>query len=69
MTDVAVIEQPGAIAPLVVIRLAGVTLAVRVASRAPVALQALLCQARPCPRSWLRALEEDLVWFAGLGGG
>ena len=68
MTDAAVIEQLGAIAPLVVIRLARVTLAVRVASRAPAALQALLCQARPCPRSWLRALEEDLVWFAGLGG-
>ena len=66
MADAADIEQLGAIAPLVVIRLARVTLAVRVASLAPAALQALLCQARPRPRSWLRALEEDLVWFAGM---
>ena len=67
LTDAAVIEQLEAIPPLVVLRLARVTLAVRVASLAPAAVQALLCQARPCPRSWLRALEEDLVWFAGLG--
>ena len=43
-------------------------MAVRVASRAPPALQALLCQARPCPSSWLRALEEDLKWFVTAGG-
>ena len=68
LTDADVVGQLAVAPPLVLLRLARVTLAVRVASKAPAAMQTLLCLARPCARSWLRAVSDDLVWFSRVGG-
>jgi len=67
VTDAEVIRQLAVTPPMVLLRLARVTLAVRVASKAPVELQHLLCLAYPAPHSWLRAVGDDLEWFARVG--
>jgi hypothetical protein len=63
ISDERVIKDLGVMPPLVVLRLARVLLAVRVASRAPPFVSQLLCRAAAAPSSWLRALEVDLEIF------
>ena len=64
ISDECVLKDLGVMPPLVVLRLARVLLAVRVASRAPPFVSRLLCRAAAAPSSWLCALAADLEIFS-----
>ena len=63
ISDERVLKDLGMMPPLVVLRLARVLLAARVASRAPPFVSRLWCRAAAAPSSWLRSLAADLEIF------
>ena len=64
LTDAQLLEVYNIRSPYSFVRFARMRLSVRVALRAPLGLLALLFHARTDPKSWIRALEDDLRWLA-----
>ena len=61
LSDDHIIESLGVLHPLRLLTLLRVNAAIRLAKQAPTQVLLLLYEARTSPRSWLRALEADLV--------
>ena len=61
LPDDEVLTKLGVLRPLRLLSLMRVQTAIRVAERAPMQVLLLLFESRSCSRSWIRALESDLL--------
>ena len=63
VSDQALIDKHGVMAPYTFVRLSRLRLAIRIADAAPIDLNRLLFVARGSAKSWLTAVEDDFDWL------